>query len=146
MNWFIVFPFFLKYLVNVEYTINSWPVASEATVMIPDYLRSLLGDCLPTTKFYRHVSLVTPATDPATRDRYACNCTHGHLAVFIIWSQQSFHWPSEAQVCWMTQQISSHCTENIAPPLQDGFLDCSSISFVTTPSDIFRLPGYIFPY
>jgi len=36
MNFFIVFPFFLKYLANAEYMINSRPVASKATMMIPD--------------------------------------------------------------------------------------------------------------
>jgi len=36
MNFFIVFPIFLKYLVNAEFMINSRPVASKATLMIPD--------------------------------------------------------------------------------------------------------------
>ena len=36
MNWFIVFRFFLKYFANAEYMINSRPVASKATLMIPD--------------------------------------------------------------------------------------------------------------
>jgi len=30
MHRFIVFPFFLKYLINAEYMISSWPVASTA--------------------------------------------------------------------------------------------------------------------
>jgi hypothetical protein len=30
-----VFPFYLKYLSNAEYTISSWPVASKSTLMIP---------------------------------------------------------------------------------------------------------------
>ena len=38
MNFLIVFPFFLKYLANAEYMINSRPVASKATLMIPDNL------------------------------------------------------------------------------------------------------------
>ena len=38
MNFVIEFPFFLKYLVNAEYMINSRPVASKATLMIPDNL------------------------------------------------------------------------------------------------------------
>jgi len=36
MDFFIVFPFFLKYLANAEYMINSRPVASKAALMIPD--------------------------------------------------------------------------------------------------------------
>jgi len=30
MHCFIVFPFFLKYLMNAEYMINSWPVVSKS--------------------------------------------------------------------------------------------------------------------
>jgi len=37
MDFFIVFPFFLKYLANAEYMINSRPVVSKATMMIPEY-------------------------------------------------------------------------------------------------------------
>ena len=37
MNIFIVSPFFVKYLANAEYMINSRPVASKPTLMIPDY-------------------------------------------------------------------------------------------------------------
>ena len=36
MNFFIVFPFFFKHLVNAEYMINSQPVVLKATLMIPD--------------------------------------------------------------------------------------------------------------
>ena len=43
MNFFIEFPFFLKYLADAEYMINSRPVASNATLMIPNnFLRKLL--------------------------------------------------------------------------------------------------------
>jgi len=31
---FNIFPFYLKYLTNAEYTISSWPVASKSTLMI----------------------------------------------------------------------------------------------------------------
>jgi len=36
MNFFTVFPFFLKHLASAEYMINRRPVASKATLMIPD--------------------------------------------------------------------------------------------------------------
>ena len=36
MNFFIVLPFFLKYLANAEYMISSRSVASKATLIIPD--------------------------------------------------------------------------------------------------------------
>jgi len=36
MDLFIVFPFFVKYLVNAEYMIISRPVVSKASLMIPD--------------------------------------------------------------------------------------------------------------
>ena len=36
MNFFIVLPFFLKYLANAKYMINRRPVASKTTLMIPD--------------------------------------------------------------------------------------------------------------
>ena len=36
MNFFIVLPFFFKYLANAEYMINRRPVASKTTLMIPD--------------------------------------------------------------------------------------------------------------
>jgi hypothetical protein len=35
MHCFIVFPFFLKYLTNAEYMINSLPAAYKSTLMIP---------------------------------------------------------------------------------------------------------------
>jgi len=35
MNFFIVFPFFLKHLANEEYMINSRPVASKERNILP---------------------------------------------------------------------------------------------------------------
>jgi len=35
MHFLIVFPFFFKYLMNTEYMISSWPIASESTLIIP---------------------------------------------------------------------------------------------------------------
>jgi len=34
MNWFIVFPFFLKYLANAEYMIKSRPYSSEGRIVV----------------------------------------------------------------------------------------------------------------
>ena len=43
LNCFIVFPFLLEYLTNAEYMINSWPVASKSTLMIPSNFLCIYG-------------------------------------------------------------------------------------------------------
>jgi len=45
MNFFILFPFFLKHLANAEYMINSRPVASKATLPFLFFL--MLNICNP---------------------------------------------------------------------------------------------------
>ena len=36
MHCRILFPFLLKYLMNAEYMISSWPITSKSTLMIPN--------------------------------------------------------------------------------------------------------------
>ena len=133
MHWFIVFPFYLKYLPNAEYMIRSRPVASESTLMIPPE-RPI---------FHSQMSVACPSPETARSSqwptshllKFHLNITHPSTPGSFKWSL-SFTQVSPTKPCLC---LSSHPYALHAPPefshsiLGEEYRTLSSCGFLHSP-------------